>query len=246
MNNGYSLKTPPITEAIFDIKVSPLESSKLNELDISSSIQQDFPKKQVSIEYKGSLQVNNNEEPSQNISKKENGFLFRNNEGTKVIQFRLDGFTFNRVKGYDDWETFKNEALNFLETYKSRVGVGEFTIERIALRYINRIEIREANPDYKDYFKLRPCIPEGFLDLTSFFMQTSFLEKEKNINAQILTTIDQKSKNSNLVPFILDIDVFKEGRIENDKLERHFEELRKLKNQIFFQAITKKCKYLFS
>lgn len=243
MDDQQLLKKPPITEAIFDIKVVPLASEQLNKLDISSSIEEEFPKKQVAIEYKGSLQVKNDEEPQQSIAKKENGFLFRNNEGTKVVQFRLDGFTFNRVNSYDSWKSFQSEALQFWETYKNIVG--NYKIDRIALRYVNKIIVPEETPKLEDYFNLRPCTPDMPLDLSSFFMQTSFVNEEEEISSQIITTVDQKTMKEHTTSFILDIDVFQMGALLDHQLESRFDKLRNMKNDIFFAAVTDKCKNLF-
>jgi len=66
--------------------------------------------------------------------------------------------------------------------------------------------------------------------------------------AIVTETIEPPSENSKILPLIFDIDVFSDASYEvgGNEMWSAFEELRLLKNKIFFESITEKTKELLS
>jgi uncharacterized protein (TIGR04255 family) len=241
-----TFKKAPITEAILDIKVELPPDFRFESFeDHYNKIKNDFPKKQASIQYQAEFKMKPDQEPTQDVKKWQNGFIFKNNNNSKIAQFRLDGFTFNKIKPYENWGNFSKEARehwnNYCEIAKPK------KIYRIALRYINKINIPGNNPKLKDYITILPSMPKKLsLDYSEFFLRNVFLNKD-NIKSIIIETIDTKSEMDNFLPFILDIDVFEvsEEGFEIKNLWKEFDKLREVKNELFFNITTAKCQNLF-
>lgn len=239
-----SLNKPPITEALLDIKVKLNNSITLSDLEkLHNKVKKRFPKKNVRKFLTSGFQI----APAINVlsSSGEDGYLFDSPIEKKIFQARLDGFTFNKLKPYDNWKNILNESKELWKLYASYAK--PIKILRIALRYINRIEIPLPINDFKDYFKTIFEISKGLpQNVAHFFMKILIPKIEIDSVANITLTID-KPTNTNKLPFIFDIDVFKnsEYNINDKKIWNDFIMLRDFKNDIFFNSITDKTMELF-
>jgi len=183
--------------------------------------------------------------PSIATSAGADGLMFRSPEEQKVVQARLDGFTFNKLKPYEQWEIFRDEARNLWNVYYKIAKPVRVT--RIALRYINRIEIPFPIRDFKDYIltvpEIAPTLPQG---LQQFFMRLDIPMPNTLAMARITQTLAKRTEDQRL-PFIFDIDVWQLIDYEGQANEMwdEFEKLREIKNKIFFESITEKTKELF-
>jgi uncharacterized protein (TIGR04255 family) len=162
------------------------------------------------------------------------------------VQARLDGFTFNRLKPYKDWESLRDEARKLWQHYTQIASPKNIT--RVALRYINRIEIPLPMRDFKDYIltipEIAPGLPQG---LANLFMRLIIPVPAMNASAIVTEAFDPPAASSSVLPFIVDIDVSCEALFDVDAVEvwETFEKLRELKNEIFFKSITDRAKELF-
>jgi len=237
----------PITEALLDIRVQLPPEIDLDKLKtFHEPIKNRFPVKEERISFEAGFQISPKTEPIVLPStKKPDGYFFRSHTENKVVQARLDGFTFNKLKPYTNWGTFSSEAL---ELWKLYLEIAKpIKIIRIALRYINKIEIPIPMNEFKDYIltvpEIAPNIPQA---LAHFFMQLVIPNPEIGATAVISQTIEPITPNQR-VPLIFDIDVFKDAvYVDNkDEIWLDFENLRKFKNDIFFNSTTDRAKELF-
>ena len=185
-------------------------------------------------------------EVSQSATGEPDGYLFTSVDGRQVVQARLDGFTFSRLKPYDKWTTLRDEAQELWQHYV-RIASPE-TVTRVALRYINRIEIPIPMRDFKDYIlttpEIAPDLPQG---LGSFFMRLVIPDPKAQAVAIVTETMEPIDESRNRLPLIFDIDVFRMAafNIQDNAMWEAFEYLHYLKNDIFFKSITLKAKELF-
>ena len=172
------------------------------------------------------------------------GYLFTSADGRQIVQARLDGFTANRLKPYRDWATFRDEARRRWEAYCHLVQPE--AVSRIALRYINRIEIPGPFADFKEYFlttpEVAPGLPQG---LANFFMRLVLPLEQFGCIAVITETLEEPKADA--FPYVLDIDVFTERSFPptDEEIWRTFETLRLAKNEVFFRSVTPKAQELF-
>ena len=236
----------PITEALVDLKVNLPTTSTLDVLaSFHEAIKDRYPNKRERISWKGGVQIKGGRAEVIEPQGGPDGYFFTSLDGKQIVQARLDGFTFNRLKPYDRWESFREEARELWKLYVRVAGPKEIT--RAALRYINRIEIPLPMRDFKDYIvtvpEIAPDLPQG---LERFLMQLSIPMPEIDATAVITETIEPVTDPTKL-PLIFDIDVFKQASfdVDGEKVWEAFEQLHDLKNDVFFKSITDKAKELF-
>jgi len=237
----------PITEALLDIRVQLPREIDLKKLEVfHENIKSRFPDKKQRISFETGFQLSPEKPPVPlPASGGVYGYMFSSPNEKKVVQTRLDGFTFNKLKPYENWERFFSEAQELWALYLKIANPEKVT--RIALRYINRIEIPLPIKDFKEYIltipEIAPNLPQGIARL---FMQISIPNHETQATA-IVTEAMESTADIQKLPFILDIDVFQETLSSADEPEiwERFKKLRVFKNDIFFKSITEKTKELF-
>jgi uncharacterized protein (TIGR04255 family) len=239
----------PITEALLDIRVTlPAQTDLAKLATFHDAITQQYPSKQERLAWRGQLEIKASPVPevSQSATGEPDGYLFTSVDGRQVVQARLDGFTFSRLKPYDKWTTLRDEAQELWQHYV-RIASPE-TVTRVALRYINRIEIPLPMRDFKDYIlttpEIAPDLPQG---LGSFFMRLVIPDPKTQAVAIVTETMEPIDESRNRLPLIFDIDVFRTAafNIQDNVMWEAFEYLHDLKNDIFFKSITPKTKELF-
>lgn len=247
MNQFETFSNAPITEAIMDIKAKLSSETNAAQLEqIYNKVKDKYPKKERLRFFQKIFKFKKNNKPdieqSQDIFK---GYIFRSSEEKKLIQARIDGFTFNKLRPYESWDKFFNEGRKYWKLYKKIAK--PLKVTRIALRYINRIEIPLPFKDFKEYILTNPQIaPKLPQTLKHYFFRLEIPNPEIDSIAIITQTID-KQTHPKKIPMIFDIDVIIESEynIDEDKMWEDFNKLRNYKNQIFFNSITEKAKELF-
>ena len=246
MKKHTVFKNAPIKEALLDIRTNlPSETNLAVLSTFYEEIKDRFPKRDERQSFQGGFQIKAGSAPEiLGPSGGTDGYLFRSLDETKIVQARLDGFTFNKLKPYDRWESFSSEAKTLWEMY-IKIAKPK-TITRLALRYINRIELPLPLKQFKDFILTVPDIAEGVPDgLAKFFMQLIIPDRERKNVAVITETMEPAEKG--VLPFIFDIDVYREVALAptDSEIWNIFEGLRIYKNQIFLESITSKCEDLF-
>lgn len=235
----------PITEAILDIRAELPETVKLEDLvAFQNSIRGRFPEKKERYLYEAGLQFSQEGVSTTPPQQKIDGYLFESLAEKKVVQARLDGFTFNKLKPYENWEVFCKEGRELWNLY-SQIAHPTKVI-RIALRYINRIEIPLPLKDFEEYIltfpQIAPTLPQA---VARFLMQ--LVIPNTSIEANGIITIAVENVTDQKLSLIFDIDVSRASSYVDNKEDiwSDFEKLRIFKNEIFFKSITDKTKELF-
>lgn len=236
----------PIVEALLDIRVELPPEVTLTTLEaFHEYVKERFPEKGPRFLYKADIKVSP-EVSAVTSSGGPNGYIFRSPSEKKAVQARLDGFTFNKFKPYEKWESLRSEARELWDLYFETTN--PIKITRIALRYINRIEIPLPMKDFKEYIlttpEIAPKLPQA---LAQFFMRLVIPNPNIQATAIITQTIDENPTRNQVLPLIFDIDVFRNVNYIGNKAEMwdEFEKLCTFKNEIFFNSITKKIEELF-
>jgi len=234
----------PITEALIDIRVELPSDVTLEALErIHGEVRDRYPGKKKRFYVQGKFSAG--DEIGAVAKQKLMGFAFATENGKQIFQVRLDGFTFSRLRPYGNWGELRDEGRRLWEIYRSVVIPRKIT--RVAVRYINQIDIPFRSIDYKDYFRttpeVSPDLPQG---LSGFFMQLQFPQADFE-GLLILTQTAIPPPSPNMHSVILDLDVFKEG-VElgsDEEVWRLLETLRKRKNKFFEGCLTDKTRELF-
>jgi len=235
----------PITEAVIEILVQLSKNITINDLiKCHDSLKDRFPEVVEQKLSKAGFQLGKRAStlPSEESTI---GYLLKSSQDKKVVQSRLNGFAFSKLKPYENWKRFCAEANELWKVYREIVNPRKIT--RISLRYINRIEVPYPFKDFNEYILTNPQIAPNLPQAVStFFMRLEIPNYDILAKAILIQTMEQPTQDKKL-PLILDIDVMRENEyIRNmDDVWADFESLREFKNEIFFNSITDKTKELF-
>ncbi|MBW3539700.1 MAG: TIGR04255 family protein [Planctomycetes bacterium] len=232
----------PITEAIIDIGVRPSESVRLDDLErLHDSIRDEYPGKAGRSLFQGRFRAERTG-VSTSASQKPMGFLFKSRDEKQIVQMRLDGFTMSRLAPYESWKPFRDEAQRLWALYRDVVQPEEAT--RLAVRYINRIDIPLPFDDLKEYLLTVPEVAPGLPQaLSGLFMQLTIPQEDIGCTT-ILTEALIEPPAPEVASVVVDIDLFRTERVPQDdgKLWAFFELLHDRKNQVFEACITDKTR----
>ncbi len=236
----------PISEAILDIQAQfaqPIELARLEAFH--DEIRDQYPIRQSRMKWQGQIELGE-KRVTQEISKEVQGFLFRSADEIHVVQARQDGFTFNWLKRYENWETFRDEARRHWERYRDNFHPE--AVSRLGLRYVNRIEIPLPFNDFREYVKTAPDIAGGLPQgLSALFMRIEIPDEKRSLLAIITETFQPPVDQGSRLPFIFDIDIVRAAMFEatSETIWETLEAMREYKNEIFFRSVTDRAKELF-
>jgi uncharacterized protein (TIGR04255 family) len=242
------LNNAPITEAIIDIRVKLSSKFKVESfLELKKTIGDRFPKVEERKLFSGQLRFKKRRpQPPAAEYHGVQGYFFRSVDDKKVAQFRFDGFTFSLLKPYTLWVEMFTEARELWELY-SGIAQPE-VVTRLAVRYVNHINIPLPVDDLSDYFTAPPKIPDNIQGIISGFLSKIVVyDQGLDIATNIVQALEKSIKPDKHITVVLDIDSYKTGdfNVNNDKMWDIFANLHNIKNQIFFNSITDKTARLF-
>jgi len=233
----------PLTEAVIDIRVELPSEITLQELKKVQEGEEDhYPRREESLLVVGHMSMGS--QVSASAQQTPNGYRFTSQDNRQIFQARTDGFTFNRLAPYETWESFRDEARRLWEIYRSIAKPKN--INRLALRYINRLDLPLPLKDFKDYLRTTPEIsPKMSQGLSGYFMQLQLPQPDLEAMLVLNQTLIPPP-GPNLVSVVMDFDLFCKDNVPNDDQDiwKRFEILRTRKNEIFEACITNKTRRL--
>ena len=243
-----SFKTPypnaPITEAVIDLRVDvPPDVSVVDLAKVQKGEESTYPT--VEIVNEGEFKLVLGPQTVANTSTQHVGFLFRSGDGKHIHQARMNGFTMSRLAPYPSWEDFCLEARRLWDIYRAVAKPSKIT--RVAVRYVNRIDIPVPFNDFEQYLRtvpvVSPDLPQG---LSGYFMRV-VMPLEDLFGSAIITETLVEPASPNVVSIVLDIDVFRTYELPSteNKIWALIEQLRDAKNKVFEGCITDEARKLF-
>lgn len=248
MTDYPTLKNAPITEALLDIQVMlPPEIDLAALSTVNNSVSDRYPKRKDRMQWEIKAAEMDTADPSLSRTGGQVGFLFlpQNEPPDKVLQARLDGFTFSKLKPYDNWKSFLDEAKELWDIYAKTVH--PIQVRRLGLRTINSMNLPLPFGDFKEYLltipEIAPGLPPG---LAQFFMQLN-IPQPGGETAVVTSAMQPVQDNAATVTVIFDIDVYVEQAFlpDADAIWEKSELLRQIRNDIFFKSLTERAKELF-
>jgi uncharacterized protein (TIGR04255 family) len=243
MTSNIHYPNAPITEAVMDIQVtSAVTVEALAQVNEGES---NYPKSDKLNGGSGAVMFGPDANTFATATSQPLGYLTRSSDGFHIYQARVNGFTFSRLFPYPHWSAFSAEGRRLWEKYQAVARPSAIT--RVALRYVNRIDIPLPVNDFADYLRTVPQIstdlPQG---LSSYFMRLAIPLTDIKGGSVINQTIIEPA-NPAVVSLVLDIDVFRTVDIPqtDPELWNLFEQLRKKKNEVFEACITDAARRLF-
>lgn len=242
---------PPIAEAIIDIRTTLPENVTLDHvLQVNTDTVDQYPHRRDSIAVTGEITVGPN--VSSSTTQSRNGYVFLTADERSVYQARLDGFTFSRLAPYENWESFRDSAREIWASY--RTALSPASIDRVALRYVNRINLPIPFEDFEQYLHAVPALP---MDLPQswmgYLMQVQIPYVQNGLLLHLTSAILPQEHEDSL-PMLLDIDLFRPSELpfgqfdlpaDDERLWDLLDEMHTVKNDIFEACITDRARELF-
>lgn len=242
----YLSKTP-ITEAIIDLRVKlPPDFEVIQFSKLKEKLHERYPKMVEYSSTQAGIGIMTGKQPGQFTKDMDpQGFFFKSEDECNVAQFRVDGFTFNRLKPYTTWDKIFSEASQLWDLYKETSSPERIT--RIAVRYTNHLRIPLPIRRLSQYLTAPPAIPDNVPNsVSSFLTRVVIDDQETGLTANITQALEKNTDPQNIM-IILDIDVYKQEDFEigEERVWPIFNELRNMKNRIFFGSITEETIRIF-
>jgi uncharacterized protein (TIGR04255 family) len=240
----------PISEAVLDIRLKAEAAPTFGDLDrFVQQVKRDYPQVktigEVLAEVRADLGAAEAPQITHTASAAPVGYQCISADQKQIVQPKVNGFVYSRLRPYERWSTFKSEARRLFEVYSSEFG--KRTVQRVALRTINRLDIPGQQVDFKDWIRtgpeISPVLPQG---LAGFFMQIQQPYDDVKAHCLINETL-ATPEVPDTVAVILDIDLFRDVDVPQDpeELWSLFDELRTKKNEIFLGCITDRMRETF-
>ncbi len=233
------LPRAPIVEAVLDLRV--VSSTEWDESSLRSQLEErlpDYPKHDTVQE----TEVQLSPKTGTNIIKDlvHVGLKCQSEDSLYVVQFNKDSFVFSRLKPYEDWGKFSQEALRLWEIYCELLEPTE--IGRIGLRFINCLATRQGQKiELADYYKKPPLPIEGLSWPLSGYLHRDVLQVPgTSYSVNVIKTVQRIQQETGL---LLDIDVFMQKSLNCSeiRISKYMDEMRWVKNKVFFSSLTKKA-----
>jgi uncharacterized protein (TIGR04255 family) len=174
------------------------------------------------------------------------GLRFESADKIQIAQFNRDGFLFSRLQPYNSWGQFCGEGLRLWQLHLSLAKPVE--IQRLGLRFINRMAL-SLDEQIEDYIQILPQKPQGLdLPIAGFFHHEALGVPGYPYAINIRRTVQPPDKPTvKEIGLILDIDVFTIGPFQPGSgiIEQYLDEMRWLKNKVFYGNITPRAQEKF-
>ena len=189
-----------------------------------------------------------NHEPLRNININANnmtrqdeiiGYRCISEDKKQIVQFRKNGFSFSRLEIYDGWDKNYKEAMKLWEKYCEVVKPTAIT--RVATRFINNFKIPHIFTKPEEYFEIYIQYNKNISPAWNQMSHRMLLSHTNGIKSHIVFD-NIVNKENQFVDVLFDIDVFSDSLglspSETSILKNTFDQLRKIKNDIFEKGIT--------
>lgn len=236
------LSRAPIVEAV--IGVTARAESVWEESAISDQFKQRLPEypsvqthREVRYEFKHAADA----QPEQAVHDLGwRGLRCESADKLHIAQLNRDGFSFSRLKPYQSWEQFYQEGMRLWALYNEVAQSAE--IQRLGLRFINRIEFSPVEAKPEDFLENPPKTPRGMeIPFEGFLHHNTFSVPGHPYGINVIQTVQPAQGADDSWGVILDIDVFTTKPItDQDSMGQHLTKMRWLKNKVFFGSITTK------
>lgn len=244
MGKQCHLNRAPIVEALIDIQFAPVADMDMSAIAVELSAGKSASISDL-FETMFELRVEGDALPYSSSTANITGKRLDFGTEHRVIQIRNNSFTFSKLAPYDTWEEMIEPTLVAWQHFLKYVGKG--TINRVALRYINVLELPLPLDSFDRYLTSPPQVPQGLQQGISGFL-TRVLCPLKEDLLIITQSLEREASDNSAVKVALDIEVSHEHELDRSDvatLNLVLNRLRTAKNDAFFAYLTDDALELF-
>lgn len=202
---GKKYKSPPIIESVCEFRLPPDTKWDLTIPGlIFEKVKEQFPHREPRVFQE--VELKKGPQGVEQLTRSRERILFLTNDRNIFIQVGHRLFAINCLKPYPTWNRYKPKIEIAFKALTDTIEVKN--LQRIGLRYINRIEIPEVSVKLDDYFEFRPFLGSRLpKDMKNFIVGCvlPFAHMEAECNLQLTAAVPEKHGSH---AFILDLDYF--------------------------------------
>lgn len=238
--NFFKLKNAPIIEALIDIQFETDDLWDISELKakIPALLTEDYQTIEERQWFEAGLIKNRTGQMQ--LSAKDHGtigYILREPTKSKVVQTRLKGFGFSHLQPYQDFPSFATEAKKYWQAYKEIFS--SIKVKKVSLLYINIIDFSKKVNSFQELSNVLKIIPNYHTDGDLLNYASSFQLNENGLSA-LIKQATMQNVETGFTGVNLQIETFKDFSVNpgEEEIWGSIEELRHLKNKIFFSSIS--------
>ena len=238
------LARAPLREAILDLRLD-VRGERSKDLDwlstVRSNIAGEYPKAEE-VSRLASVSNGGAGVPFFGPPGEPGTLLCRSRDDRQAVQFSAAGFSFSRLNPYESWERLRDEAARLWTIYSAVTRPD--SVRRVSLRYINEFRLAAGRaPDEYVGTAFVPTPPGLKVQVGGFLSRLLLRERAGGPLAWITQWLPDADSPDDSPRLILDIDAYRDfpQGIDVEQAWRCLEELRDLKNRLFFSSITEEA-----
>ncbi len=235
---------PPIVEAVIEFQFVPGQPWDITVPGIMyEKVRKEFPEKKEQVQFISDIKALK-EGVGQQISTSQR-MQFIRSDNSALLQISRNIFTVNHLKPYSTWDNFKPLILKNLKLYVDVVKPKG--LKRLGLRYINKIEFKNAPFELTDYFNYYPFIPKNIPQLHEQYNCQVEIPFNSRRDLLRLATGSTNPEAPNKIAILLDLDyiMMKPETVNIEEFPEWLENAHTVIEETFEACITDKCRKLF-
>ncbi|MEA3411488.1 MAG: TIGR04255 family protein [Pseudomonadota bacterium] len=242
-------KNPPIEEALCDFRFeNSSEWDPMLPLVFRDQIKDTYPGKPVQrAPIEANLHAGSDQAGASFLLRQELGRIqFPSEDGKALVAIGQNVLSVHMLRPYQRWEEFRPRIEDALVKYSNTMPCDG--IQRIGLRYINKIEIKNTGSlDLNKYFVVPPMSPPGFpTRIISFITRTEHIYDDEPV--KLILTFTDTSVREGYAAFLLDLDLvweFGDTPLPVEEAMSKVDILRDRERDAFEQLITDDSRGMF-
>ncbi len=237
----------PIVEAVIDLRVTLSDRSEglTNAEKLADSLKPRFPQKQPIDTMLMAAEAKDGRLSMRPMEHEQLGWKLIGVDNDRTLMISKDGFTYSHLPPYTKWETFQSEAHPLWLQY---VGACRpIQVNRVAVRYINRLKLPPGEINLSDYLAFYPKVPDAVLAVSGVVMQIQVPQPNfPGTGRAVITLASEASTETKFQPMVLDFDVSTDVTMSPQASDVWglLEHLRDTKNELFEACLTDRMKEL--
>lgn len=203
---GRLYEKPPLVEAVCELRFHPEPDWDWTIPGLLyPKICDEFPKKRERPRYQLALDQGRDDQKRSVQGQITQWIQFLREDETALVQVGPRILTVNKLKPYDDWRSFRGLIERVWKAYREVVSPD--AIDRVGLRYINRIEIPDPQVEIESYLGAVPRIPDSLPQLYASWLQRTEIPLLDDNGMLVIQTGSARETDESCSIFMLDLDL---------------------------------------
>lgn len=233
------LRNAPITEAVIELQLTgQSEVTKGDFAPVQAAEGKGYPRVSGIFRRNGQIEVSEKGFVGSYSDSKLIGVHIVSADEKYVGSLAIDRFSVSRMRPYEDWETFKTEALRL---WVHELSVLKPTgITRLGVRFLNEIDVPFPT-GMQELFNLPVALAPNGRPLLAFASSCLIPDVEKDLGVNLNVFSQPPTEQGTNFRFMVDIDAFKAVSFDPKDVggwSHILDDLRDFKNKIFFELLT--------